>query len=634
MAASENQQLNELYEFGPFRVDSEKEVLLRAGHPVPLTPKTFQILLVLVRHHKEVVTKDDLMKAVWPETYVEEANLSRNIFMLRKALGENPQDHQYILTVPGRGYRFAENVRLVPEHEVTVVAAQHSKVEVQVKETKPWASLWAAAAILLIAMVLFASDAGSLRSKMLSGWSATPKIRSLAVLPLTNMSGDPEQEYFADAMTEELITELSHIGALKVTSRTSVMPYKGEKKPLPQIARELNVDAVMEGSVLRSGNRVRVAAHMIYAPTDQNLMAETYERDLGDVLRLQREVAEAIAQKVRLELTPEEELRLHQAREVNPEAYQAYLMAQRFDQEKRQGIEKAKSYYEYAIQKDPGFALAYLGLARAYRDFGEFRWLSPQDAYPPAIQAVRKALELDEKNCGAHWTLAHLTWRYEWDWETTEREFRYAPELCPNTAAAHWQLAFYLGWSGRGTEALTENAKTQELDPRRPDLLRLQALIDYHVRNYKAMTEVSRQDVAANANSWVAHYLLGIGYEGTGQTLQAIPECQKAVELSGGDQDPAAALAHAYATLGRRAEAEKILGEWQRQSQTSYVSPYMIATVYASLGEKNKAFEYLEKAYQERSSDLPYFLRADLRIDSLRSDPRFQDLLRRMNFPQ
>ena len=634
MSASESQQLKELYEFGPFRVDSEREVLLRAGQPVPLTPKTFQILLVLVRHHKEVVTKDNLMKAVWPDTYVEEANLSRNIFMLRKALGESPQDHQYILTVPGRGYRFAENVRLLPEQEVSIVAAQHSKVQVQIKETRPWAWLWAVAAVLLIAVVLFAVDAGGLRDKVISSSSAAPQIRSLAVLPLTNMSGDPEQEYFADAMTEELITELSHIGALKVTSRTSVMPYKGEKKPLPQIGRELHVDAVMEGSVLRSGNRVRVATHMIYAATDQNLMAETYERDLGDVLRLQREVAEAIAQKVRLKLTPEEQLRLHQAREVNPEAYQAYLMAQRFDQEKHQEIKKAKSYYEYAIEKDSEFALAYLGLARTYRDLGGFRWLSPQDAYPPAKQAVRKALELDENNCGARWTLAFLTWRYDWDWRGAEREFRYALELCPNTAAAHLQLAFYLGWSGRGAEALTENAKAQELDPRRPDLLRNQATIDYHVRDYKAMTEVSRQDLAANPNSWLTHYFLGVGSEGTGKTMEAIAEYQKAVELSRGDQDPAAALAHAYATLGRRAEAEKILGEWRRQSQTSYVSPYMIATVYASLGEKNKAFEFLEKAYQERSSDLPYFLRADLRIDNLRSDPRFQDLMRRMNFPQ
>jgi len=499
--------------------------------------------------------------------------------------------------------------------------------------------LWVVApivgALAVLLAILFASNVAGLRDSMFRRGVAVPKVESIAVLPLMNLSDDPRQEYFADGMTEELIGELSRIGSLKVISRTSVMQYKGEKKKsLSQIGRELNVDAVVEGSVMVSGNRVRVATHMIYAPTDQNLMAETYERDLGDVLRLQRETAEAITQKVRIKLTPDEQARLQPGREVNPEAFQAYLRAMSFDTSRRQEIKKAQSYYEYAIQEDPGFAAAYVGLARCYRNLGEFRWLSPPDAYPPAKQAIRKALELDEKNCGAHWTLANLSWRYDWDWETTERELRHAQDLCPNNAAVHWQLAFYLGWSGRSAEALTENSKAQELDPRRPDLLSGQALIDYHARNYKAMVEVGRQDVASDANSWTSHFLLGVGYEGSGRTLDAIPEYQKAVELSEGDQDPVAGLAHAYAATGRKGEAKKILREWQHQSESNYISPYMIATVYASLGEKDKAFEYLEKAYQERSSDLPYFLKADLRMDSLRSDPRFQDLLRHMNFPK
>jgi TolB-like protein/DNA-binding winged helix-turn-helix (wHTH) protein len=611
--------------FGLFEVDLRAGELRKNGIKLKLQEQPFRVLVTLLQRPGDVFTREELRRELWPtDTFVDfEHGLNAAVKRLRDALDDSAENPRFIETLPRHGYRFI--AAAVPD----VIQSEKSQ-----SPLKRWRLPGVAAAVLLMAVILFAGGAGGLRSKVLSRSAAPLQIHSLAVLPLTNLSGDPGQEYFADGMTEELITELSHIGALKVISRTSVMLYKGEKKPLPQIGQELNVDAVMEGSVLRSGNRLRVAAHMIYAPTDQNLMAETYERDLGDVLRLQREIAEAIAQKVRLKLTPEEQVRLQQGREVNPEAYQAYLMALHFDQENRQGLEKAKSYYEYAIEKDPGFALAYLGLARTYRDLGEFRWLSPQDAYPPAMQSVRKTLELDEKNCVAHWTLADLTWRHDWDWKTTERELRHAQELCPNTAGAHWHLAYYLGWSGRGAEALTENAKTQELDPRHPGLLRAQAMIDYHIRNYKALTEVSRRDVAANANSWPAHYFLGVGYEGTGQTLQAIREYQKAVELSGGDQDPAAALAHAYATQGRRAEADKILGQWHRQSQTSYVSPYMIATAYAGLGERNKAFEYLEKAYQERSSDLPYFLRADLRIDSLRSDRRFQDLLRRMNFPQ
>ena len=493
----------------------------------------------------------------------------------------------------------------------------------------------AAAAVLLIAAVLFGLDAGGVRGKLFSRSTVQPQIRSLAVLPLTNLSGDPDQEYFADGMTEELITELSRIGSLKVISRTSSMQYKGQKKPLPQIGRELNVDALMEGSVLRSGNRVRIATQLIYAPTDQHLTVETYERDLGDVLKLQREVAESIAQQVRSKLTPEQQVRLHQAPAVNPEAYEAYLTARSFNWYLFPGIKRAQSDLEKAIQKDPGFAEAYVGLAQTYFSLGEFRLLAPRDAYPPAKQALRKALELDEKNCRAHEQLAYVALRYDWDWPTAEKEITHAVELCPNDAGMHAGYAYYELFSGRGPEAMAELAKAQELDPLSPRTLNGGALIDYHLRNYTALTEVSRQfvTVTANSNDWVNHYWLGVGYEGSDQLRQAIPEYQKAIELSQGNEDAAAALAHAYAAAGRKAEAQKILHEWTRQSETKYVSAYMVATVYASLGDKDKAFEYLEKAYQERSSDLPYFLRADLRIDNLRSDPRFQDLLRRMNFP-
>src|SRR5262249_21477477 len=263
-----------------------------------------------------------------------------------------------------------------------------------------------------------------------------------------------------------------------------------------------------------------------------------------------------------------------------PEAYEAYLKAISFDTSRRQEIKKAQSYYEYAVQKDPGFASGYVGLARAYRNLGQFRWLSPRDAYPPAKQAIRRALELDEKNCDAHWLLAWLSWRYDWDWETAEREFRSALELCPSDANIHWQQAYYSGWSGRGVEALAGMAKAREFDPLLPILLLGEALMNYHLRNYEAMVGVGRQYVASDANSWIAHYFLGVGCEGSGQTLEAIPEYQKAIELSQGDQDPTAALAHAYAATGRREEAKKILREWQRESETSYVSPYMIAAVY------------------------------------------------------
>jgi len=525
----------------------------------------------------------------------------------------------------------ARNVRVVGPLPGLVSAERRDGKSAPLR--RPWIVALSAGALVVL-LVLLVFNVANLRDRLLRRGATLPKIESLAVLPLANLSGDPQQEYFADAMTEELIGELSRISAVKVISRTSAMQYKGEKKkPLSQIGRELNVDAVMEGSVLRVGNQVRIAVHMIYAPTDQTLMTETYESDLGDVLKLQREVAESIAQKVRVKLTPGQEARFHDAPKVDPEAYQAYLEATYFNWSLYQENKQAQSYLEKAIQKDPTFALAYNALAQTYVSLAEFRWQPPRDVYPLAKQAARKALELDEKNCHAHMAIAYIAWEYDWDWQTAEKKYLHTLELCPNDEGVHYQYGLYAATTGRMDLALTEMAKMRELDPIKAEPLQVESIINYHSRNYKALIEVSRSFTASRPNNWLAHYWLGVGYEGSGQTLEAIPEYQKAVEISQSDSDPTAALAHAYAATGRKAEAQKILHGWLRQSENSYVSSYMIATVYAGLGEKDKAFEYLEKAYQERSSDLPYFLRADLRMDSLRSDPRFQDLVRRMNFP-
>jgi TolB-like protein/DNA-binding winged helix-turn-helix (wHTH) protein/tetratricopeptide (TPR) repeat protein len=609
--------------FGLFELDLRAGELRKNGVKVKLQEQPFRILVSLLRQPGDVVTREELRRELWPsDTFVDfDHSLNAAVKRLRDALDDSAENPRFIETLPRHGYRFISAT--VPD------ALQRKATRFPLRS---WGLLLVGGTI-LVAVLLFAVDAGGLRSKVLSRAVTQPQIRSLAVLPLTNISGDPEQEYFADGMTEELITELSRIGSLRVISRTSVMQYKQEKKPLPQIALELKVDAVMEGSVLRSGNQVRIATHMIYAPTDQNLMTETYVRDLGDVLKLQREVAESITEKVRAKLTPEQKARLHQSRQVDPEAFEAYMRAANLNWGSPQENKESQSYLEKAIQKDPSFAEAYAALAWTRIHLGQFRWISPQNSYPPAKQAARKALELDEKNCRAHSALAYLAGRYEWDWATADSESRLAVELCPNSAKIHGDLAFYRAYSGRSAEALTELAKARELDPLLEEMQhRFEAVINYHLRNYKGLVEESYAGWAPHA--WGGHYFLGVGYEGSGQTLKAVSEYQKAVELSQGDSDPTAALAHAFAATGRKPEVRKILREWLRQSENNYISPYMIATVYASLGQKDKAFDYLEKAYQERSSDLPYFLRADLRVDSLRSDPRFQDLMRRMNFPK
>jgi eukaryotic-like serine/threonine-protein kinase len=487
----------------------------------------------------------------------------------------------------------------------------------------------------LSVLVAFTTNVGGWRERLLG--TRGPVIRSIAVLPLENLSGDPEQEYFTDGMTDALTTDLSKISALRVISRTSAVRYKGTNKSLPEIARELNVDGVVEGSVMRSGNRVRITAQLIHARSDQHLWAETYERDVGDVLKLQGEVAQAIAQQVRVQLTPQQQARLGSAPAVNPGAYQAYLKGRSYWgtalASTSQALKTAQSYFEEAIQKDSGFAPAYAGLADCYVSLGAYRRLPPQDAYRDAREAIRKALELDETLGEAHTTLGWLSWRHDWDWRTAEREFDYALELNPNYVLGHLYLTAFLAWSGRRTEALAEVAKIRQLDPAYPFALGAEAAIYYLLPDYKATVEVSRKAVASNPNEWLGHLFLAVGYEGLGQQLDAIPEYQKAVELSQGDTDPMAGLAHVYAATGRRAEAEKILHELRRQSKTSYVSPYEIATIYAGLGDKDRAFEFLEQAYQERSSDLPFFLKFDLRIDNLRSDPRFHDLVRRVGLP-
>jgi serine/threonine protein kinase/tetratricopeptide (TPR) repeat protein len=496
------------------------------------------------------------------------------------------------------------------------------------------ALLIAGIALVLLAGAVTVTHVGGLRQRLFGG-PDPGTIRSLAVLPLENLSHDPDQEYFADGMTETLITNLSKIDTLRVVSRTSAMQYKGTKKSLPEIAKELNVDGVVEGSVMRSGTRVRITTQLLQARTDRHVWADTYDRDLGDVLRLQSEVAQAVAQQVRIQLTPEQQARFRSAPAVNPGAYEAFLKGSSYRPAGTQvAIKQAQGYFEEAIREDPNFALAYVGLADCYLDLGAYRWMPPQEAYRHASEAVHKALELDPTLGEAYSTLGYLDWQYGWDWQAAERELRHSVELSPNYVEGHLSLIWYLAWSGRSNEALAEVQKILRLDPTFPFTFLQQSGIAYHQRDYKGLVEAAEKSVVTEPGAWFNHYYVAVGYEGLGHPEQAVSEYQRAVDLSQRDSDTMAGLAHAYAATGKRAEAEKILSELQRQSKVTYVSPYMIAVIYAGLGQKDKAFEFLEKAYQERSPDIAYFLRADLRLDTLRPDPRFQDLLRRVAFPQ
>jgi TolB-like protein/DNA-binding winged helix-turn-helix (wHTH) protein/Tfp pilus assembly protein PilF len=641
----------EIYEFGPFSLDPAERIISRDGTSLSLTPKVFDTLVCLVRKPGRLLTKGELLNQIWPATFVEEVNLAVNISTLRKVLGESPQDVRYIATVPGRGYRFVAEVKVIHSHgEGKNNPAPAGRLDVQlvsestgssavVRGTRnpfPFASpVWLRRLIaplgyllaaLLLAFMTFTTKGGAWRELRLG--TPDPQIRSIVVLPLESLSHDHEQEYFADGMTEALISDLSQISALRVISRTSAMHYKGTKKTLPEIAKELNVDGVVEGSVVRSGNQVRITAQLLQARSDQHVWGEIYNRELGDVLKLQSDVAQAIAGQVRAQLTPQQQARLNSAAMVNAAAFEIYLKGRHFAFKKFTvpDITKAQSSYREAIRLDPRFTLAYVGLADTYRTLGDFRALSPQEANNNAKKAIQKALELDPRLGEAHTTLGTLSWRYDWDWATAEKEFRRSLELNPNYAHGHIYLAIFLGWKGNRSEALAEMAKARELDPFCPG----DEMIYYHLRDYQPMMEAGLRDVTSNPDNWLGHYFLAVAYEGSGKVEAGIPEYQKAVELSGGDADATAALAHAYAVSGQKTRAENILRDVLRQSGDSYVSPYLIATMYGGLGDKNRAFEFLQKAYDERSSDLPYFLNADLRIDSLRSDPRFAGLLKKM----
>lgn len=579
----------------------------------------------------DIVTREELQTQIWPaNTFVDfDHSLHNAIARIREVLDDSPEKPRYIETLPRRGYRFIAPVEGVGI-QVLQPSAESDKTgvaPVPLTRTKSAAAL----ALTLIAVVTIGVTLwpASLTSHQTTAATA---IRSIAVLPLDNRSGDPSQDYFVDGMTDELITDLAKISALRVISRTSVMRYKLTKKSLPEIARELNVDGIVEGSVLRSGQRVRITAQLLHAPTDKHLWAETYDRDLGDVLKLQSEVAQAIAQQVRAQLTPPQEAQFRSSRPVNPEAYEAYLRGRYYLSNQftmAQPLNAARSYFEESIQKDPGFALAYSGLADSYAYLGFFPQLSPDGAYRPAKEALRKALERDDSIGETHDTLGLLSWAYEWDWDAAERELDRAIALAPSYSCAHEDRSIYLGFAGRRAEALAEIAKSSELDPG-PSSAMAESETYYQLRDFAGLVEASRRGVVSHPNEWFEHYALGVGYEGTGKRLEAISEYQKAVEMSGGDQDAVASLAHAYAVIGRRGEAKKILHDLERKSKSVYVSPYAIATVYAGLGEKDKAFEFLEKAYLVRCLELSSSLKVDLRVDNLRSDRRFQELLRRI----
>jgi TolB-like protein/DNA-binding winged helix-turn-helix (wHTH) protein/Tfp pilus assembly protein PilF len=617
--------------FGNFELDVRTGELRKHGVRLRLQGQPLQVLAALLKRAGDVVTREELRAQIWTtDTFVDfDHSLHNAIARLREVLGDSAERSRYIETLPRRGYRFIAPVNAgdLPARSGAADSAPPAGLPGHPWLTKSHALLLTTAfAVLVISIAFWLARTGGAPA------SAAPRLNSIAVLPLENLSGDPSEEFFADGMTDQLITDLAKVGSLRVISRTSVMRYKGTRKGLPEIARELNVDAIVEGSVIRSGQRVRVTAQLVQAPTDQHLWAETYDRDRGDILKLQGEVADAIAWQVRAQLTPTQQALIRRAHAVNPEAYDAYLKGRLYfvnEFTKPDSLKKARRYFEESIQKDPNFALAYAGLADTYVYLALAGALQKESAYRSAKEALAKALELDDSIGEAHDTLGVLNWQFDWDWDAAEREFNRAIALAPSYSCAHEDRAIFLAAAGRRSEALAEIAKIDQLDYGFSSAT-AESNTYYALRDYPALIEASRRALLLNPEDAGQHYFLGVGYEGTGEVQQAISEFQKAVQFSDGSLGPAVALAHAYSVAGKKAEAEKILRDLERKAKHTSASPYTMATIYAGLGENDKAFDLLEKAYSEKSLDFALPLQSDLLLESLRADPRFQIMLRRI----
>jgi len=641
LAMEPSMQPRRAVRFGVFEVDFAAGELRKHGIRIKLRgEQPFQVLSILLEHPGEVITREELCKKLWPaDTFVDfEHSLATAIGKIREALGDSADNPRYIETLPRRGYRFIANVTVLSADPLNKVqpatrdiprAEDHGQVELaskaEVPKPQPWARAWKISAFALVpALVILMAWIVHSASRPSSN------IRSLAVLPLESLSGDASQDYFADGMTDELITDLGKISALRVISRTSVMPYKRVRKSLPQIARELSVDAVVEGTVLRSGEQVRITAQLIQASADKHLWAESYEGDLRDTLALQKKVARAIAEQIRINLTPQEQAVLKNVKVVNPEAYEAYLKGRYFwNKRTADGLKKAIDYFNQAIEKDPNYAQAYTGLADSYALLGDWEYgiLAPKEAFPRAKAAATKALELDNTLGEAHTSLAFSLDLFDWDWAAAEREFRRAIELNPGYATAHHWYAWHLSEMGRNREAIAEMRKAQNLDPLSLIISADVAEILLVAHSYDQAIEQSRKTIDMDPNFAVAHYELGQALVQKHMYKEAIAELQKAIELSGGSTTCTSNLAFAYAASGRRKEAVKILSDLKNRSKQNASE---IALMYVGLDEKDQAMTWLEKAYEERFN--PSILLRPA-FDPLRSDPRFQNLVRRIGLP-
>ncbi|MCI0540876.1 MAG: winged helix-turn-helix domain-containing protein [Verrucomicrobiales bacterium] len=612
--------------FGVFELDIRSGELRKSGARIRLQEQPLQILSLLLERPGEIVTREAICKKLWPDgTFVDfDHSLNAAVVRLREALDDSADNPRFIETVPRRGYRFIAPVQGRADDSSAPSAARAASRS----RRKLW---WVAATVVMLLLSLalpIALNVGGLRQRLFASTDSQPKIESIAVLPLKNLMNDPAQDYFVEGMHESLIAELSKVSALKVISRTSAMQFKEAKMSLPEIARKLNVDAVVEGSVLREGNQIRITVQLIYGPSEKQLWGRSFDRELGGILILYREVAKAIADEIKVALTPSEKARLTNARSVRPEAHEAFLKGlsiwgQRADDSAQRSME----YFKQAIALDPNYALAYARLAFSHT----LAAVPPREHFPKAKEAALKALEIDDQVAEAYAALALTSYFYDWDWAAAEQYARRALELDPNSAVSHHVYGLYLSTMGRHDEAIAAMQRAAELEPLVPlsiiNLAKTYVWAQQYERARQVMLNCVELDPKCASD---AHFVFGVIYMQQGLYQQALEEFKKEERIAGCCLFQVYVL---YALTGRKREARVALNDFKREKNASGLA---IARLHAALGDRDEAFTWLEKAYQQRNRDLPNLKETPEwdPLHPLRDDPRFQDLLRRMNFPE
>jgi TolB-like protein/DNA-binding winged helix-turn-helix (wHTH) protein/tetratricopeptide (TPR) repeat protein len=641
---SQPSELQESIQFGEdFELDLRPRRLRRGGRVMKLERIPLEILLLLLEQPGDIVTREQIVARVWgTDVFLDTDNSTRGaIRKIRQVLKDDSEQPRFIQTVTGRGYRFIAPVTCLPSDGSPTEPANAEAAKLEEEKEPPVEVLfhtqrsrgpavlrkfrWPLACLAAVLSL----GAGFFLSRGRLTEATPPKIRSLAVLPLKNLSGDTGQGYLADGMTEELIGRLAAIHDLRVISRTSVMQFQDPKQTVPAIAKTLGVDAIVEGSVMREGSRIRVHAQLIRASNDEHFWSETYDREMGDVLSLESDIAQSIAEKVKVTVSGQEHALLTSTRQVSPDVYESYLKGVYGNYNTRAGIEQSIGFFQDAIGKDGTFAPAYLGLANAYSLLGTvFAGVPPEQTRPKVIRAAQKALELDPELAGAHVLLAQ-TYERLWKWSDSGAEFKRALELKPNDADANRGLAMLLVCEGRTEEGLARLQRARELDPMNVDGHVNDGFLLFQARRYDESFQTLRSVLPVRPDNAMARWYMGYTLIAKGQPGQAIPELEKAVLLS--DRSPAVigVLVRAYAHAGRRPDALRMLAELKRRSKTGYVPAGAFINAYLGLGDNEQAFVWLERGFEEQSGIMP-LLKSHPHFDPIRSDPRFADLLRRV----